>query len=103
MPLRPERTSKVDDRSRALADPFTRARVDALIESFRIRGVQMLPLNMAAALTDAGLGADAAEILVEAVLARMGERVSPADEPALPVARPPRFYGSPRLATRRDA
>jgi hypothetical protein len=79
----------MDDVSRALADPFTRARVDALIERFRIRRVRMLPLDIIAALTDSGLRADAAEILAEAVLARMRERVSPADELALPVGRPP--------------
>jgi ethanolamine ammonia-lyase small subunit len=85
MPLRPERTSKVDDRSRALADPFTRARLDTVIDQLRVRGVRMLPVNMAAALTDAGLSADAVEMLVEAILARIGERVSPADAPALRV------------------
>ena len=82
MPLRPERTSQVDDRSRALADPFTRARLDGLIDQLRVRGVRMLPVNMAAALTDAGLSADAVEMLVEAILVRLGERVSPADAPA---------------------
>ncbi len=83
-----ERTRKVDGMSRALADPFARARVDALIERFRIRGVRMLPLDIIAALTDVGLDADAAEILAEAVLARMRERVSPADELALQGGRP---------------
>ncbi len=83
------RDSKVDGMSRALTDPFARARVDALIERFRIRGVRMLPLDIIASLTDVGLDADAAEILAEAVLARMRERVSPADELALPVGRPP--------------
>ncbi len=78
----------MDDVSRALADPFTRARVDALIESFRIRRVRMLPLDIAAALTDVGLDADAAKSLAEVVLARLGERVSPADELVLPVGRP---------------
>jgi hypothetical protein len=82
MPLNPGRTSKVDNRSRALADPFTRARLDVLIDQLRVRGVRMLPLDMAAALTDAGLGPDAVEMLVEAILARIGERVSPADDPA---------------------
>ena len=82
MPLRPETTSQVDDRSRALADPFTRARLDGLIDQLRVRGVRMLPLDMAAALTDAGLGPDAVEMLVEAILARIGERASPADAPA---------------------
>ena len=75
----------MDDRSRALAYPFTRARLDAVIDQLRVRGVRMLPMNMAAALTDAGLSADAVEMLVEAVLARLGERVSPADAPALQV------------------
>lgn len=66
------------DVSRALADPFTRARFDALIDHFRTRGVRMLRSNIIAALTDAGLDTDAAEILAEAVLARIRERVSPA-------------------------
>jgi hypothetical protein len=80
--------SKVDDVSRALADPFTRARVDALIEHFRIRGVRMLPLDIIAALIEAGLHADAAKILAEAVVARIEERVSPADGLALMIGRP---------------
>ena len=67
------------------ADPFTRARIDTLIDQFRRRGVRMLPLDMTAALTDAGLSTDAVEMLVEAILARIGERVSPADAPALRV------------------
>ena len=80
---------KVDDVSQALADPFTRARVNTRIESFRVRGVRMLPLNIAAALADAGLDVDAAEILVRAVVARIGERVSPIDDPTLPLGRSP--------------
>jgi hypothetical protein len=78
----------VDDTSRALADPFTRARIDALIERFRIQRVRMLPSDIIAALTNAGLHADAAKILAEAVLARMGERVSPAHDLTLTVGRP---------------
>jgi hypothetical protein len=45
----------------------------------------MLPLDMAAALTDAGLSTEAVEMLVEAVLARIEKRVSPADAPPLRV------------------
>jgi hypothetical protein len=67
------------------ADPFTRARIDTLIDQFRSRGVRMLALDVAAALSDAGLGPDAADILAEAVLARIGERVQPADAPPLRV------------------
>ena len=70
------------NRSRALADPSTRARVDGLIDQLRVRGVRMLPSTIVAALIDAGLNADAAEVLAKAVLARMGERVAPADDPA---------------------
>jgi hypothetical protein len=71
----------MNDRSRAPADPSTRARVDGLIDHLRVRGVRMLPTTIVAALVDAGLGADAAEVLAQAVLARMGERVGPADDP----------------------
>ena len=79
MPRAPEWATKMRDQSQALTNPFTRSRIDILIDQFRGRGVRMLPLNITAALIDAGLGPDAAEILAEAVLARIGERVSPAD------------------------
>ena len=69
--------STMGDICQALADPFTRARVDALIEQFRMRGVRMNSSNIIAALTDTGLHADAAKILAETVLARMGQRVAP--------------------------
>ena len=72
----------MNNRGRALADPSTCARVDARIEQFRIRDMRMLPSTIVAALTDAGLSSDAAEILAQAVLTRIGERVSPADNPA---------------------
>jgi hypothetical protein len=80
----------MNDRSRAPADPSTRARIDALIDHLRVHGVRMLPSTIVEALIDAGLSADAAEVLGEAVLARMGERVAPADDPAL---RPRRYAG----------
>ena len=72
-----ESVSTVGDVSRALADPFTRARVDGLIDQFRMRGVRMLPLHIIAALTDAGLHAEEAKVLAETVLARIGQRVAP--------------------------
>jgi hypothetical protein len=51
-----------------------------LIYQFRIRGVQMNPLSIVAALTDTGLHADAAKILAETVLSRIGQRVAPFDD-----------------------
>ncbi len=67
------------DVCQALADPFTRARVDALIDQFRLRGVRMNSSNIIATLTDTGMHADAAKILAETVLARIGQRVAPLD------------------------
>jgi hypothetical protein len=64
---------------------LARARLDGLIDQMRVRGVRMLPSDMAAALTDAGLSTEAVEMLVEAVLARIEKRVSPADAPPLRV------------------
>lgn len=77
-----ERMSTISDVSRALADPAMCARIDGLIEQFRTRGVRMNALNIIAALTDEGLEAQAANILADTVLARIGQRVAPLD--ALP-------------------
>ncbi len=72
-----KRMSATGDVSRVLADPAMRARVDGLIEQFRVRGVRMKASNIIAALTTEGLDADAATILAETVLARIGQRVAP--------------------------
>jgi hypothetical protein len=67
----------VHDVHAAPADPFTRARVDGLIEILRTRGVSFHRMNIISALTHANLEHDAAALLAEAVLARVGERVLP--------------------------
>lgn len=98
-----ESISTMGDVCQALADPFTRARVDALIDQFRMRGVRMNRSNIIAALTDTGLHADAAKILAETVLARIRQRVAPLDQPPLQsgrrhVAPPARETVSPKSA-----
>ena len=91
------------DVGRALTDPFTRARIDALIDQLRVRGVRMNSSNIIAALTDTGLHADAAKILAETALARIGQRVAPCDDLSRQsdrrhVAPPAREAGSPKSA-----
>jgi hypothetical protein len=71
------RICSVHDVHAALADPFTRARVDGLIENLRTRGVSFHRMNIITALTNADLEYDTAALLAEAVLARVEERVQP--------------------------